>query len=144
MAKQQYVSWASSPAARNNAKANRRRDTGPEMAVRRRLHAQGLRYRVDVRPEPGLNRRADLVFSRARVAVFIDGCRWHSCPTHSKAPRTNARYWTEKLARNVNRDRDTTIRLSEAGWLVLRFWEHEDPDDVAATVRASVLSRAPK
>lgn len=117
---------------------NRSRDTSPELAVRRLLHAAGLRYRVDQRPEPSLRRTADIVFTRQRIAVFIDGCYWHACPTHGTTARSNATYWSEKLARNVARDADTTTELRDAGWTVLRFWEHEEPADVAATVAAIV------
>ncbi len=106
--------------------ANRSRDTGPELALRRLVHAAGLRYRVAARPLPGLRRTADLVFRPARVAVFVDGCFWHGCPEHASDPRTNADYWIPKLARNAERDRETDALLAEAGWLSIRIWEHED------------------
>lgn len=133
-----YESWASSPATRAVMQGNRRRDTRPEMAVRRECHARGLRYRVDARPLATLNRRADLVFSRAKVAVFVDGCLWHGCPEHVTTIKTNADYWGPKIARNVARDRDTDRRLEEAGWTALRAWEHEDPSEVADRVEAAV------
>lgn len=117
---------------------NRSKDTLPELAVRRRLHAAGLRYRVAQRPEPSVPRIADVVFTKQRVAVFIDGCYWHACPEHRTIARSNASYWAEKLRRNVARDADTTTRLRAAGWNVLRYWEHDDPDEVAATVIAAV------
>ncbi len=79
-------------------RANRRRDTTPEMAIRRLAHAQGLRYRVDAKPLPELNRRADLVFTRVKVAVFIDGCYWHGCPAHGTSPKSHADYWSAKIA----------------------------------------------
>lgn len=120
--------------------ANRARDTAPELAVRRLLHAAGLRYRVAHRPEPSLRRTADIVFTRQRVAVFIDGCYWHACPEHGTQARANAAYWSEKLARNVARDADTNARLSELGWTVLRFWEHEDPHAVAESIADHVTS----
>ena len=113
---------------------NKSRDTSPEMAVRRLLHAAGLRYRVAHRPEPSLRRTADIVFTKQRVAVFIDGCYWHACPEHGTRARTNADYWSAKLQRNVARDADTTARLEAAGWTVLRFWEHEKPTEVANEV----------
>jgi len=122
---------------------NRSRDTSPELAVRRRLHAAGFRFRVSHRPEPGLNRTADIVFTKQRIAVFIDGCYWHACPEHRTIARANAAYWSEKLARNVARDADTTLRLEGAGWTVLRFWEHEDPGEVAATVAEAVRGHEP-
>lgn len=132
---------ASSDAARATMRANRGRDTGPELAVRRALHRMGLRYRVD-HPLPfDRRRRADISFTRARVAVFIDGCFWHGCPEHGTTPRTNAEFWSEKIARNRTRDVDTTARLERAGWMVLRFWEHEDPRAVAERIRRAVASR---
>ena len=105
-------------------RANRGRDTGPELAVRRALHARGLRYRVD-HPLPfDRRRRADIAFTRAKVAVFIDGCFWHGCPQHGATPRTNTEFWRAKIERNRARDCDTTERLEAMGWVVLRFWEH--------------------
>jgi len=133
-----YEPWASSPAARAVMRANKSRDTKPELAVRRHLHAMGLRYRVSFRPEPQLRRSADIVFPRLHVAVFIDGCYWHACPEHGTVSRANATYWSDKLARNVARDADTTTRLQKAGWTVLRFWEHEDPARVAASIAQTV------
>jgi DNA mismatch endonuclease, patch repair protein len=115
----------------------RRRDTKPEMAIRRLLHAQGLRYRVDV-VLPGMRRRADLVFSSARVAVFVDGCFWHGCPDHGTWPKSNAAWWAEKITSNVKRDRDTDRRLSAEGWTIIRIWEHETPGVAAARVAQAV------
>lgn len=118
-------------------KSNRGRDTSPEMAVRRRLHAAGLRYRVSVRPLPTLRRTADIVFTRAHVAVFIDGCFWHGCPEHYQAPARNAKFWLAKRERNRERDVETDAALAAAGWRTLRFWEHEvrtDPDAVARAI----------
>ena len=127
-------------------RANKRRDTSTELAVRHKLHSRDLRYRVDFAPIPGLRRRADIVFTRARIAVFIDGCFWHGCPIHGTAPKRNADYWGPKLAANVVRDRDTDRRLTDAGWLVLRVWEHEAASDAAdrieEAVRAAIDSRA--
>jgi DNA mismatch endonuclease (patch repair protein) len=117
----------------------RRRDTAPELALRRILHARGLRYRVDRAPLPDLaRRRADLVFGRARVAVFVDGCFWHGCPEHATMSKTNSDWWASKLAGNVRRDRDTDRRLANAGWSVVRIWEHEDPNTAAEKVGAAV------
>src|SRR5438309_7395046 len=101
----------------------RTRDTAPEIALRSELHRRGLRYRVDCAPLPGLRRRADVVFRSARVAVYVDGCFWHACDAHGTLPRSNAFYWEAKLARNVERDRETDSRLTEAGWVVIRVWE---------------------
>jgi len=118
--------------------ANRRRDTAPEMAVRRLVHAAGLRYRVDCRPLPDLNRRADLVFTRAKVAVFVDGCFWHGCPEHHTVAKSNAQFWAEKVRKNRERDAETDRVLEAAGWTVIRCWEHEDPPDVASRVIRAV------
>lgn len=118
---------------------NRHRDTKVELAVRRRLHRAGLRYRVDFAPDPSdRRRRADIVFTRARVAVYLDGCYWHGCPVHYAEPRTNVDYWRPKIARNRARDLETTQRLRALGWTVLRFWEHEDPDDVSTAILRAV------
>lgn len=121
--------------------AIRRRNTAPELALRRLVHASGLRYRVDSRPLPGVRRTADLVFGPARVAVFVDGCFWHRCPEHATEPRTNADYWTPKLDRNVERDRETDALLKVAGWISVRVWEHEDPAVAARRVARIVRRR---
>ncbi|MEH0555699.1 very short patch repair endonuclease [Streptomyces sp. B21-101] len=134
-------SWASSAARRRNMQAIRSRDTKPEWLIRRLVHAKGLRYRVSARPLPDLRRTADLVFRPAKVAVFIDGCYWHGCPEHYVPPRTNSGYWSEKVVRNVTRDRDTDQKLLEAGWLVLRFWEHESSVTCADKITEVVLKR---
>jgi DNA mismatch endonuclease (patch repair protein) len=113
-----------------------RRDTQPELALRRRLHALGYRFRVDW-PLPGMpRRRADIAFTRRQVAIFVDGCFWHGCPDHNTAPATNAAWWANKLAGNVRRDRETDEHLRAAGWTVLRFWEHDAVDDVVRRVVA--------
>lgn len=132
------MSWASSENIRKTMLGNKRRDTKPELAVRRILHASGLRYRVDLAPLKGYRRRADVVFTRQRIAVFIDGCFWHGCPLHYRVPGTNVAYWQPKIERNVQRDVETTLALAEAGWTVLRFWEHQAPDEVAALVAEAV------
>ena len=106
--------------------------------MRRLVHAAGMRYRVNHRPLPQLRRTADLVFTRRRIAVFIDGCYWHGCPKHHRQPAANADYWAAKVARNRARDADTDAALAAAGWTRLRFWEHEDPAAVAAAIVATV------
>ena len=117
----------------------RRKDTKPELALRRILHARGLRYRVTY-PVPGLPRRTiDVAFTRAKVAVFIDGCFWHGCPEHATRPRANSEWWVRKLETNMTRDTDTSRVLSELGWTVLRFWEHEEPTAVADRIEAAML-----
>ncbi len=114
------------------------RDTAPEVAVRRLLHASGLRYRVNV-PVPGMARRTiDIVFPRTKVAIFLDGCFWHGCPQHATQPKSNAEWWRTKLDKNMSRDAETTEHLRDEGWTVLRFWEHEAPEDVADVVRGAV------
>jgi DNA mismatch endonuclease (patch repair protein) len=110
------------------------RDTAPEVAVRHLLHASGLRYRVNV-PVPGMPRRTiDIVFPRARIAIFMDGCFWHGCPEHATQPKSNAEWWRNKLDKNMARDRETTAHLQQIGWTVFRFWEHERPEDIARVV----------
>jgi DNA mismatch endonuclease, patch repair protein len=133
-------SWASNDSVRASMKANRSRDTKPEMQLRSATHALGLRYRVAFRPIPGFRRTADLVFTRSRVAVFVDGCFWHGCPEHHTKAASNAEYWSEKVRRNRERDVETTARLEQEGWSVLRFWEHEDL--VAAAARVAEVVRA--
>ncbi|MFJ7048852.1 very short patch repair endonuclease [Streptomyces sp. NPDC101112] len=134
-------SWASSAARRRNMQAIRSRDTKPERLIRQLVHANGLRYRVAARPLPDLRRTADMVFRPTKVAVFIDGCYWHGCPEHYVSPKTNPGYWSEKVARNIARDRDTDQRLTEAGWHVLRFWEHKPIEETAAEIVRTVEAR---
>ncbi|WP_258306021.1 very short patch repair endonuclease [Kocuria rosea] len=119
-----------------------RRDTSPELALRRLVHRAGLRYVVDA-PLPGLpRRRADLLFSRRKVVVFVDGCFWHGCPEHCRRPRANGGWWSQKIEGNMARDQDTDLRLAEQGWTVIRVWEHEPVDEAAARVVALVRSRS--
>ena len=119
----------------------RRRDTGAEILLRRRLHARGCRYFVDKAPIKGMRSRADLVFPRARVAVFVDGCFWHSCPLHATRPKSNHEWWESKLRANVERDRGTDAVLEAANWAVVRVWEHEAVDAAADRVQATVDGR---
>ncbi|MFI7596618.1 very short patch repair endonuclease [Actinoplanes sp. NPDC049681] len=121
----------------------RRRDTTPEVAIRKLLHARGFRFRVTM-PVPGMPRRSiDIAFTRARVAVFVDGCFWHVCPVHRTSPAANSDWWSKKLATNQERDVATNEHLRDLGWRVVRIWEHEDPneaaDRIAATVRGEAL-----
>lgn len=116
-----------------------RSSTAAELAVRRALFSRGLRYRVQV-PVPGLSRRSiDIAFPRARIAVFVDGCFWHSCPLHATEPKSNAKWWQDKLERNRVRDSETTLHLKALGWRVVRVWEHERADDVADQVARMLL-----
>jgi DNA mismatch endonuclease (patch repair protein) len=136
-------SWASSPEARGRMRANRSRDTKPELALRSAVHALGLRYRVSARPLAGLRRTADLVFPGAKVAVFLDGSFWHGCPQHHTIAAANAKFWADKVSGNRARDVDTDARLAEAGWVSVRVWEHEDPAEAALRVREVVAARRP-
>ncbi|MEI7035027.1 very short patch repair endonuclease [Streptomyces pratensis] len=116
------------------------RDTTPEVAVRKLLHAAGYRFRVHVRV-PGMPRRTiDIAFTRAKVAVMIDGCFWHGCPVHATQPKSNAQWWRAKLDRNMARDRETTEHLAAAGWTVLRFWEHEAASTATTKIAATLDS----
>ncbi|MGW1324525.1 very short patch repair endonuclease [Streptomyces antibioticus] len=134
-------SWASSSGTRASMRANRSRDTRPELALRRAVHSLGLRYRVAARPLPSVRRTADLVFTRAKVAVFLDGCFWHGCPIHHTMAKRNSEFWSEKVARNKARDEETNALLRQAGWVVIRVWEHEDPRIAAERVRSAVAVR---
>ena len=118
-----------------------RRDTKPEMDLRQALWRMGLRYRVDKWPLGASRRRADIVFGPSKVAVFVDGCFWHSCPEHRTIPKSNRDWWVEKLDCNVRRDRETDEGLADAGWLVLRVWEHEDMEAAAHRIRDVVDRR---
>jgi DNA mismatch endonuclease (patch repair protein) len=118
-----------------------RRDTLPERAIRSELHRRGFRFRVDRAPLPGLRSRADIVFGPARVAVYVDGCFWHSCPEHGTRPKANSDWWDRKLARNRERDRETDRVLRENGWEVVRIWEHEDPVEAVDRLEATVRDR---
>lgn len=121
--------------------ANKSRDTKPELAIRRILHKQGLRYRVNVRPLQDVRRTADIVFRPAKVAVFVDGCFWHGCATHKRLPKSNTEFWKAKIEANVLRDRETNIVLKHNGWLVLRVWEHENPETAACRIAEAVRER---
>jgi DNA mismatch endonuclease (patch repair protein) len=135
-------SWASSPEVRAAMRGNRGRDTAPERRLRALLHARGLRYRVSARPLPGLRRTADVVFPRARIAVFVDGCYWHGCPEHHRPAATNSEFWRTKIADNKRRDAETNRMLADQGWTVIRCWEHEEPSSVAERVVSAVDGKA--
>jgi DNA mismatch endonuclease (patch repair protein) len=125
-------------------RSNRRRDTRPELRLRSELHRRGHRFRVDYPLRlDGQLVRPDVVFTRAKVAVFVDGCFWHSCPQHGTTPRSNRDYWEPKLARNAYRDRANSEALRRSGWRVVRIWEHEDLDSgLGAVEEALRLERA--
>lgn len=120
-----------------------RADSSVERAVRSELHRRGLRFRKHLAPVRGLRCRPDVVFTRARVAVFVDGCFWHRCPEHGTSPKANSPYWKAKLDGNVARDRRNTQALEEAGWTVLRFWEHQPAAQIAQDVYRILRLAAP-
>jgi DNA mismatch endonuclease (patch repair protein) len=101
-----------------------------------------MRFRIHRRPLPELRREADIVFTRARVAVFVDGCFWHGCPEHATWPKANADWWRTKIESNRTRDRETDDRLVKAGWVPLRVWSHEPPEEAAERIAGVVGERA--
>jgi len=134
-------SWATDEATRSKMLGNRSRDTKPELRVRSLVHKRGMRYRVNQRPLPRVRRTADIVFRRARVAVYIDGCFWHGCDQHYREPKTNTPYWRDKVDGNRRRDRETDDLLESEGWLVLRFWEHDEACNAATEIERAVRAR---
>lgn len=125
----------SSAAATAIGKGNRRKDTRPEVALRSALHRRGLRFRKDYPIQTSERTiRADMTFTRVKLAVFVDGCFWHGCPEHQRIPKTNRDYWVPKLEANRQRDRRVDELLKSAGWQVMRVWEHEEPDSAAGRV----------
>ena len=138
-AKGKAYPFTADPGRAANMRSNRRSDTKPELALRAALHAMGYRYRKDFRLDLPLRRvRPDIAFTSRKVAVFVDGCFWHACPDHGSKPKNNDWYWSPKLARNVERDRTADEALAQAGWTVVRLWEHvaiaEAIDAVVAAV----------
>lgn len=136
--------WKDVPAERRAImRANRRRDSAPELALRAELHARGLRYRVDfpIRIPDSRPVRPDVVFTRQRVAVFVDGCFWHGCPVHGTQPTANASYWGPKIEENKARDQRHTRELESLGWKVIRIWEHVSPAEAADLVEHEVRRR---
>ncbi|MBF4573170.1 very short patch repair endonuclease [Herbiconiux sp. VKM Ac-1786] len=117
---------ASTTAGRSrNMRAIKRVDTRPELELRSALHARGYRFRKDYRIDTAQRRaRPDVVFTKRKVAIFIDGCYWHSCPTHGRRPTVNQAYWNPKLTNNARRDDATNAALNAEGWVVIRIWEH--------------------
>ena len=117
-------------------------NTAAEVAIRRILFARGLRYRKNHRPVLGLRTKADLAFLGPRVAVYVNGCFWHGCPDHATWPKTNERFWRHKIEANVARDKRIDAALEEAGWVVIRVWEHETPEAAADHIERLVRDRA--
>jgi DNA mismatch endonuclease (patch repair protein) len=129
---------ASSPQVSANMSKHPRRDTGPELELRRLLHANGFRYRVQY-PVPGYSRRTiDIAFPRRKIAVFVDGCFWHGCPDHGHVPASNYEWWVQKFGRNQARDAQTDGHLRNLGWLVVRLWEHQAGTEMYERVRGLV------
>lgn len=131
------------PETRARMVRQQRRDTAPEMALRKALYARNLRYRVAEKPIPSLPREADVVMRPTKVAVFVQGCFWHGCPEHSRPTKSNTKWWAEKIGRNKLRDEETRAALEVAGWHVEWVWEHEDPEAAAARILTIVESRKP-
>jgi DNA mismatch endonuclease, patch repair protein len=121
--------------------ANTAKETGPERVVRRFLHRCGLRFRKDQRPIPGLRCAADLVFPRARLCIFIDGCFWHGCPTHFRVPASNSAWWAEKIEANRARDRRNDAILRRDRWYVIRVWEHQVNPGYLAELESRIRRR---
>lgn len=117
-------------------------NTAPEVRVRSALHRLGVRFRLDqpIALDHGRAIRSDLTFRSLKVAVFVDGCFWHGCSTHCRLPSSNREYWTAKIGRNIERDRETTERLEASGWTVVRVWEHEDSETAASRIQGAVNS----
>jgi DNA mismatch endonuclease (patch repair protein) len=111
-----------------------RSSTKPELALRRALHARGLRFRLHRRDLPGT---PDVVFTRARIAVFVDGCFWHACLEHCVAPKNNREWWQAKLAANIERDRRKDAELQQLGWLPIHLWEHTPVEEMVEVVMTS-------
>ena len=130
-------SWASSEHARRTMAANRSQETKPELDLCSILHSRGLRFRVDCSPLKGVRSRADIVFSKAKIAVFVDGCFWHGCPKHFIMPKTNSDYWSTKIGNNKIRDKRVDKTLEDVGWSAMRVWEHEDSISAADRIEAA-------
>lgn len=131
----------STPEASSRMQRVRQKNTSAEWALRRELHALGLRYRIHVQVLTKPRRVADIVFSGQRVVVFVDGCFWHGCPLHATWPKQNAEFWRAKIIANQDRDRDTDARLTACGWTVMRVWAHEQPSEAASRI-AKIIAGA--
>jgi DNA mismatch endonuclease (patch repair protein) len=118
-----------------------RSSTGPEILLRSELHRRGLRFRIN---HPRLPGRPDVAFTAARIAVFVDGCFWHSCPDHGILPKSNRDWWRNKLERNVERDREKDAQLAKMGWTVVHVWEHEGSLDAADAIEQLWRSIGPR
>jgi len=129
-------------AASKIGRANRRAGTKPEVRIRSALHRRGHRFRKDLLLRLGDVRvHPDIVFTRWRVTVFVDGCFWHGCAEHQHIPKANTDYWVPKLQANVERDQRVDKSLAEAGWLVVRIWEHVKVDTAVEVVETALHGR---
>lgn len=99
----------------------RSKETKPEVKLRKRLWAEGLKYRKNY----NLPGKPDVAFVKKKIVVFVDGCFWHKCPKCYKKPKSNKKYWASKIKYNVEKDKKINKELEEKGWKVLRFWEHD-------------------
>lgn len=134
MAKRNSHPKASSITVKHRMQAQPRLNTSCEMAIRRLLFSEGVRYRVHSRPISSLRREADIVFRKMKIAVFIDGCFWHGCPQHKKVIKTHRLWWERKISKTKERDMDTDEKLQSFGWTVIRIWEHENPEEAAGRI----------
>ncbi|MGD1056748.1 MAG: very short patch repair endonuclease [Solirubrobacteraceae bacterium] len=130
---------ASSPSVRKRMQRQRERDTTLERQIRSLLHARGLRFYVHRQLLADVRREVDIVFPTVRLAVFVDGCWWHGCPQHVTWPKSNAQFWRQKIEANRVRDIDTTRRLENEDWRVVRIWEHTTANAAAMLIEANVL-----
>lgn len=112
------------------------KDTKPEMILRRALWHRGLRYRLHYKL-PG---HPDIVFIKSKTVIFVDGCFWHGCPEHGQHVKTNRSFWNTKIRKNKERDKEVARQLKEAGWTVLRFWEHDIHKDLSTIITAIIDS----
>ena len=135
---------ASDEKTRSRMSNTRQRDNANEVALRSALHRRGLRFRLHRKILEGSTRTADIAFTRARLAIFVDGCFWHGCPIHGSWPKTNAEWWRQKIDANRRRDSDTNERLTAIGWKVLRIWEHEKIDAAVSMVENALRPESEK
>lgn len=124
-----------SPATRKRMSKVRQKGTASELALRKELFRLGLRYRIDRAVLEKPRRIADIVFPKQKVAVFVDGCFWHGCPTHATWPKNNAEFWQKKIKTNISRDTDTNSRLEALDWTVIRVWAHESAIEAAQQIK---------